>query len=406
MAGNWQADFERGVQLMQAQEYAEAREVLERAHAAAPAQALLAYSLAVTCAQTGDKARAEELLGGLERSGELTPAGRELLDNLRGKGPAPAAAPAPAPAAPATPTMNQGGGLKLDFGALSASSPAAAPASGGLQLNFGAPAGAGASGASQGGGLKLNFGAPAGAAQGASQGGGLKLNFNAPTRVLMPPLPNRFGPGTVLRMANSGKTWKDILRFHGELGGEPELDKMYRECHAAYGECWHYADAFTITYAAVKCAGAKNYLDLGTGRGRNLLAAIRAAAGVNFIACDDWDDAGLAVARDFAASLKGTGTGKFLQGRPAAMLPKMMQVEQGLRFDVVTIAGSACQDAEAVLRLALPLLRGGGVAVLGELNRLPGLSQIWHNTLGAISGFAALDFCEAGAGVGIAVKVG
>lgn len=379
MAGNWQADFERGVQLMQAQEYAAAREALERAHAAAPEQASITYSLAVTCAQTGDKARAEELLGGLERSGELTPAGRQLLDSLRGKGPAAPAAPAPAPAA------NQGGGLKLDFGALSTSSPAAAPT---------------------GGGLQLNFGAPAGAAQGASQGGGLKLNFNAPTRVLMPPLPNRFGPGTVLRVANSGKTWKDILRFHGELGGEPELDKMYRECHAAYGECWHYADAFTVTYAAAKCANAKNYLDLGTGRGRNLLAAIRAVAGVNFIACDDWDDAGLAAARDFAASLKGTGTGKFLQGRPAAMLPKMTQVEQGLRFDVVTIAGSACQDAEAVLRLALPLLRGGGVAVLGELNRLPGLSQIWHNTLGAISGFAALDFCEAGAGVGIAVKVG
>lgn len=34
MAGNWQADFERGVQLMQAQEYAAAREALGRARGA------------------------------------------------------------------------------------------------------------------------------------------------------------------------------------------------------------------------------------------------------------------------------------------------------------------------------------------------------------------------------------
>ena len=477
MASNWQADFERGVQLMSAQQYAEARELLEKSWQAQPEQALIGYSLAVACAQTQDAPRAIELLQGLEKRGELTAAGKNLLNDLLGKSNNNTSSIPTPPGglklnfnntnttAPANNGASEGlklnfgapGGLKLNFGAPASepvqaidcgSNPAqmykmlrsmektgeltdtgrqmlndllakhpelngVAPANngtpGGLQLNFGSPAPAASAG-----GLKLNFGAPAAPANSPAPGG-LQLNFNTPagnpqpdSRQFSPALPaftNRFGPGTIVRIANNAKTWKEIFKFAKDSNLPEETVKFYHDCHADFGDSWYYADTFTMTYAASKCAQPQNYLDLGTGKGSNLAAALRACPRLNFIACENWDEAGLNAARDFAVAQKGTGKGKFMQGAPAVMVPKMFQANPDLKFDVITIDNQPAADVEAILGLALPHLNIGGVVILGAINRDPQLTQAWRNAMGRVGGMVGVEYCETGVGAAVAVKV-
>ena len=379
---DWQAEFERGVHLMEAQQFGAARESLEKLLAAEPSQPLIAYSLAVACAQDNNPARAVELLRGLEQTGNLTPAGRQLLDDLTRKNPEPAGAPA----APQ-------GGLQLNFGN---PTPAAQPAPG-LQLNFGNPAPA----AQPAPGLQLNFGAQPAPANTP------KVNFTGAAEAARPAFSNRFGPVTLMRVAGSAANWKGLFEFCDGLKNEgvKERVKIYRECHEEFGDCWYYADVLTLSYAAARCVKPQNYLDLGTGRGDNLFAVVRAQPEVNFVVCENWDDAGLNEVHQMALSLKAPGKGKFMQGACISMLPKLRQANPDLRFDLITIDNVPGGDLEALLRLALPMLNIGGAAILSDLNRDLRRGNAWRNALGMLGGFVAVEYCEAGAGVAVAVKV-
>ncbi len=77
-----QKAYELGVQLLQSQDFAQAREVLQKALSAEPNEPLLAYPLAVACAQLGDNANAVRLLNALKGAQCLPPAGQELLRRL------------------------------------------------------------------------------------------------------------------------------------------------------------------------------------------------------------------------------------------------------------------------------------------------------------------------------------
>lgn len=74
--------YQRSLQLLQNQQFAQARELLEKAVAAEPSEPLLAYPLAVACAQTGDHNRAIYILQVMDKANCLPPAGRDLLNHL------------------------------------------------------------------------------------------------------------------------------------------------------------------------------------------------------------------------------------------------------------------------------------------------------------------------------------
>ena len=77
-----QGAYELGVQLLQNHDAARAREVLQKALAAEPNEPLLAYPLAVACAEVGDNANAVQLLTALKNAQCLPPAGQDLLRRL------------------------------------------------------------------------------------------------------------------------------------------------------------------------------------------------------------------------------------------------------------------------------------------------------------------------------------
>jgi len=74
--------YQLSLLLLQNQQFAQARELLEKAVAAEPNEPVLAYPLAVAYAQTGDRERAIYILRIMEKANCLPSAGRELLNYL------------------------------------------------------------------------------------------------------------------------------------------------------------------------------------------------------------------------------------------------------------------------------------------------------------------------------------
>lgn len=403
---NWQDEFEACALLTEKGDYANAIANLEKLLQNHGENSLMIYLLAVNYAQLQKPQNAVDLLRHLEQKNDLTPIARELLNDLLAKNPQLNCAPIPAPI-PAPP--NQSSGLKLNFGAPQqqvAPTPLSSPS--GLKLNFATPQQA-QNPQPQSSGLRLNFG---GAQNQPSPQApvGLQVNFDAgAARQVGSNMTNDFGPTTLLRCANSQENWREILAFHHDFPETPakSRDTFYRHNHARFGENWYYADVLTLTYAAAKITRPKNYLDVGTDFGCNLIAAIKASPELNFVACENWEGRSSTpeMVRDKLVPLDMPGKGKFLQGAIENLLPKLFAANQQLNFDLITLDNLTAQNLDAVLRSVLPHLNLNGVLLLANLNIERNLAMILRNVIGSIGGFAVNEFSEVGAGVAVAVKI-
>jgi predicted O-methyltransferase YrrM len=224
---------------------------------------------------------------------------------------------------------------------------------------------------------------------------------------------------TLVNAACSAQTWREILRFHGELASDDYVcyvDNYYRHCYERYGPAWHYFDIVNVLYAAAKLIRPKRYLEIGVRRGRSVCTVARAHPDVAIHGFDLWVDnyagmenPGERFVRRELASHQHRGLAEFIEGNSIETVPQYLKAHPDMLFDLITVDGDHSESGARIdLENVLPKLAPGGVLVFDDVAHpdLPHMLSLWRKVTSRYRALETFEFTDAGYGVAFAVNRG
>lgn len=224
-------------------------------------------------------------------------------------------------------------------------------------------------------------------------------------------------PSTLVHLATSEETWREILDFHHLLATDEYvqyLDAYYREGVRRFGRHWFYLDIVNVLYAAAKCLQPVSYLEIGVRRGRSACSVARACAAVDIVAFDMWipgyagmDNPGAEHVRNELLRFGHCGRVEFVDGDSHQTVPAYLQANPDRRFDLITVDGDHSREgALADLRTVIPSLAPGGILVFDDIAhpQHPYLLDVWLEVMQENPQLAYYGFVESGYGVAFAIR--
>jgi len=222
---------------------------------------------------------------------------------------------------------------------------------------------------------------------------------------------------TLVNAACSAQTWREILRFHGELASDDYVsyvDNYYRTCYERYGASWYYFDIINILYAAAKLVRPQRYLEIGVRRGRSVCTVARAHPDVSIHGFDLWvedyagmDNPGERFVRRELERHQHRGLAEFISGDSTQTIPKFLNDHPDMLFDLITVDGDHSETGARIdLENVLPRLAPGGVLVFDDVSHpdLPHMLSLWRSVTSRHRALETFEFTDAGYGVAFAVN--
>lgn len=229
--------------------------------------------------------------------------------------------------------------------------------------------------------------------------------------------PALIGAETVIRRLYAG----DYVRAAGalleRLQPDPFTDylrQFYAAGQARFGADWRYADIVTVLLCLADMLRPARYLEVGVRRGRSACAVASRAPDCALELFDMWqvayagmDNPGPALVRPELAAVGHRGPVRFTDGDSHQTLPAFLADHPDLSFDLITIDGDhSVQGAAQDLVDTLPRLAVGGAVVFDDICHPAhaDLGRLWQAMVANDPRFSAAALCDAGYGVGFAIR--
>jgi predicted O-methyltransferase YrrM len=199
-----------------------------------------------------------------------------------------------------------------------------------------------------------------------------------------------------------------------EASEETEGQELfYLWAKGRFGEYWRYADSTTVLVAASMAVRPKAYLEIGVRRGRSAAVVGALCPECAIYGFDLWiegyagyENPGPDFVRGELRKAGHTGDVTLVSGDSRTTVPEFLAQHPRLFFDVINVDGDhSVAGASRDLTNVLPRLKIGGVIVFDDIVSAPELMRVWRWFVQEDDRYRAWEFRDAGAGVGVAVRV-
>jgi predicted O-methyltransferase YrrM len=189
---------------------------------------------------------------------------------------------------------------------------------------------------------------------------------------------------------------------------------FYRWAQGRFGDHWRFADSTTVLCATALAVRPKAYLEIGVRRGRSAAVVGSLTPDCAIYGFDLWiqgyagtDNPGPDFVRGELQKCGHRGDVTLISGDSRTTVPAFLKQHPNLFFDVINVDGDhSVAGAARDLANVLPRLKIGGVIVFDDIVSAPALMRVWSWFVRSDGRFRAWEFTEAGAGVGVAIRVG
>lgn len=203
----------------------------------------------------------------------------------------------------------------------------------------------------------------------------------------------------------------DRLTPSDEILGQKAFFELSR---AQFGEHWRYADITTTLWAAAKLLQPKSYFEIGVHRGRSSALVAAVSPDCDIYGFDLWvanyagvSNPGAEFVRRELETIGHRGKLSLVTGDSRLTVPEFLSRHNDLFYDLITVDGAHTVDGAASdLANALPRLKLGGIIVLDDISRVPGLSEVWRRLVKSDRRYGTWEFTDAGYGVAAAIRIG
>ncbi len=225
-------------------------------------------------------------------------------------------------------------------------------------------------------------------------------------------------PSMIAKKAMTPATLEEVLQIMEKLTPDQftvHMVKFYRDGLNRFGSDWMYADLITILQSASALIKPKNYLEIGVRRGRSMAMVAATQPTCNIYGFDMWvkDYAGIEnpgpdFVKDEMSRLGHRGSVQLVSGDSHETVPKFLQNNPTLFFDMVTVDGDHSDTgAEQDILDILPRVSLGGLIAFDDIchpsHRY--LRDVWNKTVGHNPKFATWSFTELGFGIATAIRI-
>ena len=197
-------------------------------------------------------------------------------------------------------------------------------------------------------------------------------------------------PDTIIRHAMSTATLEKVICVCDRLSSDPFTECMidaYRIGHNRFEDAWGYVDIASLLYAVTELGRPENYLEIGVRRGRSSCMVVAANPATKIYGFDLWQDdyanninPGPEFVRGELKRMGHVGEAEFFSGDSHKTIPKFLNENEGLSFDLITVDGDHSKNGAWIdLTNVVSSLRLGGVIVFDDIDNpyCPGLADVW-----------------------------
>jgi hypothetical protein len=240
------------------------------------------------------------------------------------------------------------------------------------------------------------------------------MTHDHPSDFYLPPLA---GASTFADACTNAQTIREVHAFLPRLSSDFHiefLNRFYSQGLERFGDDWRFADINTVLWALASRLPLRRYMEIGVRRGKSMSIIANHRPDCALYGFDMWvqdyagmENPGKQFVRAEVQRMGHHGSLEFFDGDSAVTVPRFIEQNPDLYFDLITVDGDhTLEGARRDLLNVIPRLAIGGIVIFDDTASQyhPELGPLWDEISGDPLRFSTFTFNETGFGIGFAVR--